>query len=354
MIQIGPRLWKTGLAVTVTILLVRLTGHHYEVYGAVAAALAVAPSASRSLRTMANQIIANLVGGLIGSFAIISFGPDAMVIGLVVILVLWLCQRLGYKELAPMMVAATLFVMAPHADSVTAYTFWRLLSVLIGSAVGTAVNAFIRPPDYFAVTMKALERAGASLDAFILSVSERLDQPHHIEKAEILAVAAGVDAEIAEARRLSLLLAESRRSEQRQQKEVVDRAIKVLSSLLERIQVIHKAALTAQRMDEYNVQLPEIQEALSFIVLYRQQLFGMLLRPDVVGTLGPAVAELERRFDTSTALPTSDADIQPLFRLYRMRSSVSYMANRLARLYVAKEAALPSLGEPAAAPVVAD
>lgn len=91
------------------------------------------------------------------------------------------------------------------------------------------------------------------------------------------------------------------------------------------------------------MQLPEMQEALSQVVLHRRKLFATLLRPDAERTLGPALAELERRFESAISLPTHEAEIEPFFRLYRMRSSVSYMANRLGRLYVAKEGALPPL-----------
>lgn len=343
MLQIGPRLWKTGLAVALTFLLVGLTGHHYEVYGAVAAALAVAPSASRSLRTMTIQIIANLIGGLVGSLAILLFGPNPLVIGATVVLVLLICQQYGWKELAATAVTVTLFVMAPHSDSVTTYTLWRLVSVLIGSVVGTLVNAFILPPDYRVVTLKAIDRAGAALDAFILSIADRLDRPHGIAKAEVLAGAARVEAQITEARQFSLLMSESQPPDEIRQKEVIERAIKVLASLLERIQIIHKAALVAERAAEYPAQLPEIQETLSGLVVYRQELYGMLLEPDRTRTLPPALAELEHRFEAPAGMPTREAEVEPFFRLYRMRSSVSYMANRLGRLHVAKEAALPPM-----------
>ncbi|MFZ5828041.1 MAG: FUSC family protein, partial [Bacillota bacterium] len=345
MIPIGPRLWKTGLAVALTLFLIRLTDHPYEVYGAVAAALAVAPSASRSLRSMTAQISAHLIGGLVGSLAILLFGPNPLVIGGAVILVLLLCQRFGWKELAAPTVTVALFVMAPHADSVTAYSLWRLLSVLTGSVVGALVNAFILPPDYQGATLQAMERAGAALDRFMLDLTHRLPRPHAITKAEILAGAAKVEAEIGEARRLHLLMSESQRG-QAGQREVIERAIKVLASLLERIQVLHKAALVAERAAEYPVQLPEIQAALTDLVAHRKALYTMLLVPDPHRTLPGALAELEHRFESPGGLPASPEEVEPFFRLYRMRSSVSYMANRLGRLYVAKEAALP--------PVLAD
>jgi|GEM_PF-2928956 len=354
MFRIGPRLWKTGLAVALTFLLVGLTGQHYEVYGCVAAALAVAPSANRSLRTMGNQIVANLLGGLFGSLAILAFGPNPLVIGATVVLVLLICQRFGWRDLATTTVTVTLFVMAPHSDSVTTYTLWRLVSVLIGSVVGTTVNALVMPPDYQSMTVGAVAKAGDALDRFILSVTDRLDDPESITKREILAGAAQVDLQIAEARRLASLLSESHRPEQVGQKEVIERAIKVLSSLLERIQIIHKAGLTAQRAIEYPAMLPEIQRALRALVGHRQALYGALFTPDLNRALPGRLAELEQRFESPAGLPASAEEVEPFFRLYRMRSSVSYMANRLGRLHVAKEAALPPVMPDAINQLVSD
>lgn len=344
--QIGPRLWKTGIAVTLTIFLVRLTGHHYEVYGAVAAALAVAPSAVRSLRAMGQQVSSHLIGSLVGTAAVLILGPSPVVIGGAVILVLWLLQRTGLREMAPMAATVALFVMTPHSDDAATYAAWRLLSVLMGSVVGTAVNALLLPPDYLAATRTALKAAGAALDQFILHVTDRLVHPQQLTKAEVLAGAATVEAQIGEARRLYLLWVESHRADQRPHREVLERALKVLSSLLERIQVIHKAALYAERGQQYGIQLPEIQAALARLAEQRRVLYDGLLEPGAGSGLLPVLAELERRFESSPGLPESDAEVEPFFRLYRMRSSVSYMANRLARLWVARENALGSNPSP--------
>lgn len=67
----------------------------------------------------------------------------------------------------------------------------------------------------------------------------------------------------------------------------------------------------------------------------------MLLAADRERTPGAALVEMEQRFESSAGLPTSEDQMEPFFRLYRMRSSISYMVNRLGRLLVAKEAALP-------------
>lgn len=342
MIRIGPRLWKTGLSVALTVFLVRLTGHHYEVYGAVAAALSVAPSPARSLKTAIQQITANMLGGLVGSLAIMLFGPNPLIIGLVVVIILLLCQALHWKELSNVAVTVSLFVMAPHTDSVTTYTLWRLGSVLTGVVVGTAINALIYPPDYQSDTMTAMKRAGKELDRFLLGLARQLDFPEGYSKAEVVADAARVDSRIAEARRFALLMLDARR-DLAPVKPVIDRAVKVLSSMLERGLFIHRASLTAMDAPEYPDQLPEIQDALAALVDYRRELYSNLLTPDREGTLASALAELELRFDAPIAPPENPASLGAFMGLYRMRYGIFYMANRLGRLYVAKETALPSL-----------
>lgn len=350
MFKIGARLWKTGLAVALTVLLVRLTGHPYEVYGAVAAALAVAPSASHSVRTMSQQIGINLLGGIVGSALVLLFGPQPLVIGAAVVIALLLCQQMGWRQMSQAAVTVTLFVMAPHTDAVYAYAVWRLLSVVIGSVVGTAVNALVMPPAYGPMAVEAISKAGMELDRFVMTMTGSLDRPASMAKADVLARAARVDALIAEARRLCLLMDESD-----SRRPVIERSIKVLASLLERIQIIHKAALTAVQAGEYQQQLPGMQAALAQLTGYRQLIFGRLSGRPVEPEIVREVEAVEQRFESPEGLlPECPDEVEAYFRLYRMRSSLSFMANRLVRLSVAMDAVEPAeAGQTATGPVTA-
>ena len=341
---IGPRLWKTGLAVALTLTLMRLVGLPYEVFGALAAVLAIAPTAANSLKTSLELIGANLLGGMVGTLAILVFGPNPVVIGLVVIGVLLLCQVMPWKHLSGTAVTVTLFVMAPHPEAVYAYAGMRLVSVFIGTIVGTLVNAFVLRPDYWPAAAGALRRAGAELDGLIAAVSERLPQPERFTKPEMLAASARVEEELKAARQYAGLLAVQGRSGKGvPDRAVVERAIKVLASLLERIQIIHKAALTARRASDYQAALPEIQAALAELAGHRQYLYSLLLaRQEVDVALSTAVLAMERSFEGAIHLPEQAEEAEVYFRLYRMRSSVSYMANRLGRLAVAMNGALPA------------
>lgn len=341
---IGPRLWKTGLAVALTLSLMRLVGLPYEVFGALAAVLAIAPTAANSLKTSLELIGANLLGGLVGTLAILVFGPNPIVIGLVVIGVLLLCQVMPWKHLSGTAVTVTLFVMAPHPEAVYAYAGMRLTSVLVGTIVGTLVNAFVLRPDYGPAAAGATRRAGAELDHLIAAVSERLIQPEAFAKQEMLAGSARVEEELKAARQYAgLLAAQGRLGKGVPDQAVVERSIRVLSSLLERIQIVHKAALTARRASNYQEALPEIQAALAELVQYRQQLYELLLaRQGVDAALASCLLAMERSFEGAIHLPEQAEEAEVYFRLYRMRSSVSYMANRLGRLAVAMNGALPA------------
>lgn len=343
MASIGPRLWKTGLAVALTIFVIRTCGLRYEVFGAVAAALAVAPSASHSLRTASNQILANILGGSVGALAALFLGSHPLVVGGVVILVLQLCQWLHWREVSSTVVTVTLFVMSPHAESAETYAMWRLLSVVVGAIVGTGVNALIVPPDYGPATARAIRSAGVALDSFILKVAGRLEQPHTYRKEDVVADAGRVEDLIREARRLLLLMGETGRAGARgSRRAVLERAIKVLSSWLERILLIHKASLTARWAPDYNERLPEVQRALAELVDHRLFLYDLLPDSGAPAALGAALRQIELQFDAVDAVPREPSEVEAFFWLYRIRASISYMAQRLDRLRNAMDASSPA------------
>ncbi len=146
------------MAAALTVALVRLTGHPYEVYGALAAVLVVAPSTSQTLRTALSTVGVNVLGGLIGASAVLLFGPHPVVIGAVTISVLWLCQQAGWSHLSLAAITVTLFVMSPHEDGTLTYVLWRLVSVMTGTVTGVLVNTLILPPDQWYGRAEALLR----------------------------------------------------------------------------------------------------------------------------------------------------------------------------------------------------
>lgn len=347
MLKIGPRLLKTGLAVALTIAAIRLTGHHYEVYGAVAAALAVAPSAAASRRQSLNLISAHLLGGLIGWLAILLFGTNPVVFGAAVIGVLLLCRQMGWNEMSASAITVTLFVMAPHTDTAGTYALWRLLAVVIGSLLGTAVNMLLWPPDYRPVTLRAILLAGGQLDAFLESVASKLDRPRTYAKSDVLAGVAAVEAHLREARRLFQLL--SGQAGMTAEVAVLERAIKVLGSLLERAQVIHKAALAADCAPGYATEVPAMRSAMRSMINHRRDLYLRLADGEDSSELKDELLTLERRFEAPGQLPSSAEEVDTFFSLHEMRSSISYMANRLVRLQVAMAGARPAPGTAAQA-----
>lgn len=346
--KIGFRLIKTGLAVMLAILIARLTGHLYETYCALAAATAIAPTANLSLRVIGAQLGVNVLAGLIGGGLILLLGPHAVVIGVGLVLALIACQWVGWGDMAGAMIIAVLFVMGPHPETMQTYVLVRWLSVMVGSVVGIAVNASILPPQYWTTTVSAVHRAGELLDAFIVRTAGALDHPDSLAKAEVLATTARVERQLDEARRLLRLVDVPRRqvdgTDGPTRRDVLERAIKVLATQLERVQVIHMAARKAQSASHYRELLPEIRTAMVELTAHRRELYRWLDNDLPVAWLSAQLQTMDRHFATPHCRPGEAEDVDSFFYLHQLRATIAYMANRLERLRVAMEAAAPPEG----------
>ncbi|MDB4896511.1 MAG: putative rane protein [Firmicutes bacterium] len=344
--KIGLRLWKTGVAVAIAVLLARQL-HMYEIYASLAAAVAVAPTARRSLRSVGAQVGVNLLAGLVGGLMISVLGTNPLVIAAGLVVALALSKRLGWSEFNSSLITATLFVMGPHPEKLQTYVLFRWLSVMLGCLIGVGVNAFILPPNHWQRALDALRRAGASLDPFMLRVADMLASPAELSKAEVLAEVAVVEKALEETRRVEVLAAESASDDQ---KAVFDRAAKVLSSMLERVQVVHRSALTAsQAACEYHDVVPELQEALRELVDIRRTIYAALFQSPAPARLVAQLQKLEARFRTTAIPPEGIADVEEFFQYHQVRASVSYMANRLQHLNVAASGVLPPVPQREAA-----
>jgi hypothetical protein len=231
--------------------------------------------------------------------------------------------------------------MGPHPENLQTYVLMRWLSVMMGCLIGIGVNAFILPPNHWLRAVDALRRAGASLDPFMLRVADLLATPTALSKADVLAEVAVVEKALEETRRVEVLAAESASDDE---KAVFDRAAKVLSSMLERVQVIHRSALTASEAAcEYHQVVPELQEALRALVDIRRTVYAALFQTPAPERLAAQLREMEERFRTTGIPPEGIADVEEFFQYHQVRSSVSYMANRLQHLHVASGGVLPPL-----------
>lgn len=147
--RLGLRIIKTGIAVTVCIVISDLLKLDQPFLAVIATVLSMGKSIDMSVRSGKNKMIGVLIGSALGfGFAMIS-GANAGFCGVGIIIVLYLCQLLhlnGAGSLPCFAFAAVMFGTASPKPWVYAVTCAE--NALIGIAVAVLVNLIIMPPNY--------------------------------------------------------------------------------------------------------------------------------------------------------------------------------------------------------------
>ncbi len=147
-IKIGKRTIKTGLAVTLALIISNLFNLESPFFAAIAAIIAMQTSISESITMSKNRIVATLIGAIIALVFsyFIPFSNNPILIGLGVILIIYICIRL--KSISALQLASMVFisiVLNQAEGNRLNYAFNRTLDTIIGVVIGTLVNYFIFP-----------------------------------------------------------------------------------------------------------------------------------------------------------------------------------------------------------------
>ncbi|MDW7675096.1 MAG: aromatic acid exporter family protein, partial [Bacillota bacterium] len=154
MIRIGLRIWKTGIATAITLLVTSYFSELDPVIAVVTAIISLQPSIAESIKRGWHRIQATLVGAAIG----ITLGYIAIELtdlwivlpilaGLGVVLAIFLSNKFKIQE-AVISAIAVVATMVGITSSIVASGGYRLLSTLLGIIVATIINLIFIPPQY--------------------------------------------------------------------------------------------------------------------------------------------------------------------------------------------------------------
>ncbi|MFC4402911.1 FUSC family protein [Gracilibacillus xinjiangensis] len=144
----GPRILKTGLAVTISIYICMIFRLENFLFAGVAAILAVQPSIYRTWKQLLDQIITNSLGASIALFFIYFFGVNPISIGFVIALMIGLNIKLKMENTIPLTLVTVLAVMSATGSENFYFALERFLVILIGTCTAIIVNILVFPPNY--------------------------------------------------------------------------------------------------------------------------------------------------------------------------------------------------------------
>lgn len=145
---IGARTVKTGVAVAVAMLVCKIWRIEPAVFAAITAVVNMQPSIGKSLRNAWEQIAVHVLGVGVAVILGIVFGTSPLVLGLAVILIIVLCNRLHWSGAITLGVTSIIFILDAPKDQFLSHAVTRSLAVFIGLGVALVLNRFLKPPVY--------------------------------------------------------------------------------------------------------------------------------------------------------------------------------------------------------------
>ncbi|MEH7178062.1 FUSC family protein [Neobacillus vireti] len=145
--KLGPRVIKTGIAVTLALYICSVLKLESAVFAGIAAIFTIQPSIYRTWKQVWNQAQTNILGAIFAFLGLYFLGNDPFSIGLVIILLISISLKLKMGETISLTVVTVLAIMsAPGNDWFFALN--RFIVTFVGMATALLVNIFIYPPNY--------------------------------------------------------------------------------------------------------------------------------------------------------------------------------------------------------------
>ncbi len=148
MVTLGPRVLKTGLAVTFALYMAAWLGLEPPLFAGIAATFTIQPSIYRSWKQVLEQVQANILAAAIALASIYLFGNSPVVIGLVMIIVILVCLRLNMSGAIPLTLVTVLVMMSQQQYDGLAAAANKFIIVLVGMGSAFVVNLLVSPPNY--------------------------------------------------------------------------------------------------------------------------------------------------------------------------------------------------------------
>lgn len=145
--KVGMRNIKTAISVVLSILISKAFKMEYPFYTAIASIISMQSSVEASFKAGRNRILGTLVGAAVGFICALIRPGDALIAGVGIVAVIYVCNLLQWKESASIACVVFCAIMLNlKGGSALLYSLNRILDTFVGIVVAVAVNRLILPP----------------------------------------------------------------------------------------------------------------------------------------------------------------------------------------------------------------
>ncbi|TGE33275.1 aromatic acid exporter family protein [Desulfosporosinus sp. Sb-LF] len=291
---VGARILKTGIAVTLAMYLCKILHVEPAVFAAISVVVNMQPSVRKALHNAWEQVWIHLLSVALAVLLGLALGTSPMVTGLAVILIILLCNRLGWSGGITIGVVSIVFVLDSPANQFLYHAGIRSLAVFLGLGVALGVNHILLPPAHKKKLYNELDRLFRDASTYFL---DRVIT--FISSASLVSFIAEPPAELLERLDIIMDLYEHGREELTEQDnpKLVERVLEICQGFIERGQIIGE--MTAQRIQRRNAPdsripidglSPEYQRILD-VLLEGERKLGFWARKVNIGLNQPHASE---------------------------------------------------------------
>lgn len=294
---VGARILKTGIAVTLAMYLCKLFHIEPAVFAAISVVVNMQPSVRKALHNAWEQVLVHLLSITLAVLLGLTLGTNPMVTGLAVIIIILLCNRLGWSGGITIGVVSIVFVLDSPANEFLPHAATRSIAVFLGLAVALVVNHILLPPEHKKKLFAELERLFRDASAYFLDSVITF-----VSSASLVSYIAEPPAELLQRLENAMDLYEHARGELTGQDNalLVERVLEICRGFIERGQTI--AEMTAQRVQRRNASdSPLSKDGLSIeyqrilnLLLEGERKLGLWARKVSIGLTQPHAAEKAR------------------------------------------------------------
>lgn len=146
--KLGARILKTGIAITLAILLAQQFHLPSPVFAAIAAVFAVQPSIYRSYLSALEQLQANVIGAILAIAFVLIFGTNPFIIGLTAVIVIAINLKLKIENTIGLALVTVIAIMENTSEHFIKFAIIRFLTIMLGVLSAFIVNLIFLPPKY--------------------------------------------------------------------------------------------------------------------------------------------------------------------------------------------------------------
>ena len=142
----GPRIIKTGIAITLSLYITDLIGLDTAFFAGIAAFISLQPSVAEGVKKGYDRIIGTILGGLIAMSILFVLPVGLLTTGFTIILTISLLAKFNLHDAIPISTVMLLIILADVGGDLVHYTLVRIAATAIGVIVATLVNVLIMAP----------------------------------------------------------------------------------------------------------------------------------------------------------------------------------------------------------------